>query len=177
MEGEAPATEDEATLRTLFARLLRGNSGSIWLDLARTLGPVLIVSAIVIFVALHFVRPAPPNNLTIASGAPGSRFNLAAEQYKKILAHNGITLKIITTEGSLDNLNRLLAVPSGVDIALVQSGTLDAGDTGDLISLGSMFYVPLTIFYRSPTALERLSQLRGQRIAIGPPGSGTGRVG
>jgi TRAP-type uncharacterized transport system substrate-binding protein len=36
-----------------------------------------------------------------------------------------------------------------------------------------MFYVPLTIFYRSPVPLQRLSQLRGQRIAIGPPGSGT----
>ena len=36
-----------------------------------------------------------------------------------------------------------------------------------------MFYVPLTIFYRRPTVLERLSQLRGLRIAIGPPGSGT----
>jgi TRAP-type uncharacterized transport system substrate-binding protein len=173
MEGDAPATEDKDSLRTLFARLLHGNSKSAWFDLARSLGAVLIVSAIVIFVALHFVRPAPPTNLTIASGAPGSRFNLAAEQYKKILAHNGIALKVITTEGSLDNLNRLLAAHSGVDIALVQSGMLDAGDPRDLISLGSMFYVPLTIFYRSPTALERLSQLRGQRIAIGPPGSGT----
>src|SRR5580704_10588983 len=99
MEGDAPTAEDKATLRSLFARLLRGNSSSTCFDLARTLGPALIVSAIVILVALHFVRPAPPNNLTIASGAPGSRFNLAAEQYKKILAHNGITLKIITTEG------------------------------------------------------------------------------
>jgi TRAP-type uncharacterized transport system substrate-binding protein len=96
-----------------------------------------------------------------------------AQGYQKILARDGITLKILTTEGSLDNLHRLLAAHTRVDIALVQSGISDAGDTGDLISLGSVFYVPLTIFYRSPMALERLSQLRGQRIAIGPPGSGT----
>jgi TRAP-type uncharacterized transport system substrate-binding protein len=121
---------------------------------------------------LHFVRPAPPKTLTIASGAPGSKFNLVAQQYRKILAHNGITLKILVTEGSLDNLNRLLAANSP-DIALVQSGVSGGGDTGDLISLGSVFYVPLTIFYRSPAALQRLSQLRGQRIAIGLPGSGT----
>jgi TRAP-type uncharacterized transport system substrate-binding protein len=173
MEGNTPATEDKSKLRIFLARLRSGNSRSIWLDLVQTVGPVLIVGAIVIFLALRFVRPAPPDSLTIASGAPGSRFNLVAQQYQKILAHNGIALKIVTTEGSLDNLNRLLAAHDGVDIALVQSGTLGAGDTGDLVSLGSMFYVPLTIFYRSPTPLERLSQLQGERIAIGPPGSGT----
>jgi hypothetical protein len=40
------------------------------------------------------------------------------------------------------------------------------------VSLGSVSYEPLSIFYRSPKPIERLSQLRGQRIAIGPEGSG-----
>jgi TRAP-type uncharacterized transport system substrate-binding protein len=136
-------------------------------------GPVLILSAIAVVAALHFVRPAPPNTLTIASAAPGSKFYLTAQKYQKILARNGIKLKIVATEGSLDNLNRLLAAHTPVDIALVQSGISGTGDTGDLVSLGSVFYVPLTIFYRSPVPLQRLSQLRGRRIAIGPPGSGT----
>jgi TRAP-type uncharacterized transport system substrate-binding protein len=173
MEAGAPETEDRSRLGRLLARLLPGNTGSFWLDLAQTLGPVLIVVAIVIATALHFVRPAPPSVLTIASGAPDSRFNLVAKQYQKILARNGIKLKIITTEGSADNLHRMLAANTPVDIALVQSGISDAGGSGDLISLGSVFYVPLTIFYRSPAPLERLSQLTGKRIAIGPSGSGT----
>ena len=176
MGEDTPGTEGGSKLKAFLLRLLPRNSTNFWLDLARSLGPVLIVSAIAIFAALHFVRPAPPSTLTIASGAPGSRFNLVAQGYQKILARNRITLKIVTTEGSLDNLHRLLAAHNRVDIALVQSGISDAGDAGDagdLISLGSVFYVPLTIFYRSPTALERLSQLRDQRIAIGPPGSGT----
>jgi TRAP-type uncharacterized transport system substrate-binding protein len=173
MEGDDPAAEGRSPLKAFMARLLPGNSRIFWVDLAQSLGPVILVGAIAIVAALHFVRPAPPSSLTIASGAPGSRFNLVAQQYQKILAHNGIALKIVTTEGSLDNLNRLSAEHAGVDIALVQSGVSSGGDAGDLISLGSMFYVPLTIFYRSSTPLERLSQLRGQRIAIGPPGSGT----
>jgi TRAP-type uncharacterized transport system substrate-binding protein len=157
----------------MFARLMPRNTRSFWFDIAQTLGPALVGLAIVVFAAVHFVRPAPPNTLTIASGASGSRFNLVAQQYQKILARNGIQLKIVTTEGSSDNLNRMLAANTAVDIALVQSGLLDARDSGDLISLGSVFYVPLTIFYRSPSSLERLSQMAGQRIAIGPPGSGT----
>jgi TRAP-type uncharacterized transport system substrate-binding protein len=173
MSEDIPATEENSRYEAFFRRLLPKNSSVFWLDFAQTLGPLLLFSAIAIFVALHFLRPAPPTHLTIASGRPGTKFNLVAQQYQKILAHNGITLKVIATEGSSDNLDRLLAAHTNVDIALVQSGTAGAENAGDLVSLGSVFYVPLTIFYRSPAPLERLSQLRGHRIAIGPPGSGT----
>jgi TRAP-type uncharacterized transport system substrate-binding protein len=144
-----------------------------WKDVAETLGPILLVTAIAILVALHYVRPAPPHTLTMSSGPKGSNFEAIAERYQKILARNGIKLKIIESEGSLDNLNRLSDAKSGVDITMVQSGILGTGDSSDLVSLGSIFYQPLTIFYRSPKALLRLSELRSQRIAIGPDGSGT----
>lgn len=168
MAQEGEAQDDEPSPR--------GLSAISWPDAARTILPLLLVSAVVIAVALHFVRPAPPRTLTIASGTAGSRFDTVALQYQKILARSGIKLNVVTTEGSLDNLNRLLEPRSGVDIALIQSGSADAGDARDtsgLVSLGSVFYVPLTIFYRSPKPLERLSELRGHRIAIGEPGSGT----
>jgi TRAP-type uncharacterized transport system substrate-binding protein len=144
-----------------------------WRDLAETLGPILLVSAAAILLALHYVRPAPPESLTMSSGPVGSSFETIAEQYQKILAHNGIKLKIINSEGSLDNLNRLADARSGVDIALVQSGITASSDTSLMVSLGSMFYQPLTIFYRSAKPLLRLSELRSERIAIGPEGSGT----
>jgi TRAP-type uncharacterized transport system substrate-binding protein len=143
-----------------------------WWELAQTLGPILIVSVAAILLALHFVRPAPPHTLTIASGPKGSTFATVAGRYRRILARNGIDLEIVESGGSADNLRRLLDPHSGVDIALVQSGLPADGDS-DLVSLGSLFYEPLTIFYRSPKPLLRLSQLRSQRIAIGPEGSGT----
>ena len=144
-----------------------------WKDLLQTLVPVLIVSAAVILIALHFVRPAPPSTLTMSAGPAGSTFHTVAEQYQKILARNGIELKILTSEGSLDNLNRLTDADSGVDVALVQAGVTGEGDTSDLVSLGSMFYQPLIIFYSGRQPLHRLSELDGRRIAIGVEGSGT----
>ena len=175
MQGDTPAITGMSKIKAVLDRLLFGNPKVVWVALAQTVAPVLIVSAIVIFAGWHFVRSAPPSKLTIAGGPAGSRFNMVAHQYQKILAQNGVTLDIVPTKGSLDDLNRLLSAHSGVDIALVQSGIASAAEieTSNLKSLGSMFYVPLIIFYRSPTALERLSQLRGFRIAIGPPGSGT----
>jgi hypothetical protein len=44
---------------------------------------------------------------------------------------------------------------------------------GHLVSLGSLFFEPLWIFYRSDLAMERTSNMKGLRIAVGEEGSGT----
>jgi TRAP transporter TAXI family solute receptor len=150
-----------------------------WWDLAHTLGPILLASAAAIWLALHFVRPAPPHTLTMSSGPKGSSFQRFAERYRAILAENDIDLKIIPSAGSLQNLQRLSEPNSHFDIAFVQAGITTAAparsgrNSSDLVSLGSMFYQPLTIFYRARRPIARLSQLRGKRIAIGKEGSGT----
>ena len=150
-----------------------------WSDLAHTLGPILLASAAAIWLALHFVRPLPPSTLVMSGGPKGSSFQTFAERYRAILAESGITLKIIPSAGSLQNLDRLSEPHSHVDVALVQAGITETGtakqgvDTGNLVSLGSMFYQPLTVFYRARRRISRLSQLAGERIAIGKEGSGT----
>src|SRR5664279_3405246 len=58
---------------------------------------------------LWIVLSAPPRTITITSGPPGSTFERHAENYRKELATHGITLKILPSGGSLDNLQRLQA--------------------------------------------------------------------
>jgi len=70
-------------------------------------------------------------------------------------------------------LKRVLDPNSKVDIAFVQGGLAGELDIDGLMSLGSLFYEPLWVFYRNPSPILRLSELRGRRIAIGPEGSGT----
>jgi TRAP-type uncharacterized transport system substrate-binding protein len=142
-------------------------------DIALTWGPVLLICAAAILVALHLVRPAPPHILTMSGGPAGSNFEAIARQYRTILARSGVKLEIVGSAGSLDNLNRLADARSGVDIAFVQAGISATGDVSDIVSLGSVSYQPLTIFYRSPKPLLRLSELQSQRIAVGADGSGT----
>jgi TRAP-type uncharacterized transport system substrate-binding protein len=154
--------------------VLPSKSGNVsWWAFVQTVGPVVLVCVALVWAAVHFVQSAPPHTLTISSGPQGSSFEAIAERYKKILARNGIQLKILPSEGSIDNLNRMSDPKSHVDIALVQSGVTANTDNDDLESLGGMFYQPLLIFYRSPKPLQRLSELASQRIAIGPEGSGT----
>ena len=152
-----------------------------WSDLAHTLGPILLASAAAIWLALHFVRPLPPRTLVMSGGPKGSSFENFAERYRAILAEEGVDLKIVPSAGSLQNLDRLSEphAHAHYDIALVQAGITETGtakqgvNTENLVSLGSMFYQPLTIFYRARRRISRLSQLAGERIAIGKEGSGT----
>jgi TRAP-type uncharacterized transport system substrate-binding protein len=144
-----------------------------WRDLATTVAPFLIAFVIAISITVHYLQPAPPTTLTVISGPDGSAFRRAADKYQKILARNEVTLKILPSSGSEDNLKRLLDPHSKVDIGFVQGGMAGATETSGLNSLGSLFYEPLYVFYRSPTPMKLLSELRGRRIAIGPEGSGT----
>ena len=86
-----------------------------------------------------------------------------------------VRLNVLESDGSEQNLQRLLDPKQHVDVALVQGGLADGLDTSSLMSLGSMFYVPVVVFYRG-TGVTRLSQLEGKRIAIGREGSGTRRL-
>ena len=46
----------------------------------------------------------------------------------------------------------------------------------DLESLGAMYYEPVWVFYRGGASMDRISQLKGKRLAIGPEGSGTRKL-
>jgi hypothetical protein len=144
-----------------------------WRDLAMTLGPFVLLVAVAFWFAYRFVRPAPPDTIVITSGPAASVFQVTSERYRKILAREGVTLQILPSQGSLENIKRLSDPNFRVDIGFVQGGLSDLGDPSDLMSLGSVFYEPVLVFYRSPRPLSRLSELHGMRIAIGREGSGT----
>ena len=142
-----------------------------WRDLAVTFGPILLVSIAAIWLAVRLIQPAPPSTLTISAGPKGSTFWNAAEQYRAILARNGIKVNVLESQGSAQNLQRLSDPHANVDVGFVQDGTASKAPDS-LVSLGSVAYVPLAVFYRG-AAVTKLSQFAGQRLAIGAEGSGT----
>jgi hypothetical protein len=163
----------ESRRRIARIRIPASISRISWRDLAASLGPVVLISAAAIGVALYFVRPAPPSTITITSGPDGSSFRRFADQYAKILEKNGIHLKVLPSRGALENLQRLKDPDTEVDVGFVQGGLAAAEEADEgLASLGSVFYEPVAVFYRGARPIERLSELKGRRIAIGPEGSG-----
>jgi hypothetical protein len=143
-----------------------------WRDLAVVGAPTLLIVVAAFAIAGHFVRPAPPTHLVMTTGTEGSAFRIYAERYRKILARNGITLEILSSNGSVENLKRLSDPKQGVDVGFVQGGLPQELRSDELVSLGSVFYEPLFVLYRNAAPIDRLSQLAGKRLAIGREGSG-----
>ena len=144
-----------------------------WRDLAVIVLPVLLFIALVAWVAFRYVRPAPLDTIVISSGPDGSSFRTTADKYRKIIERSGVKVKILASQGGLDNLQKLANPATNVDVGFVQGGLTDGLNIEGLKSLGSLFTQPLIIFYRGGRRIDQLSQLRAKRLAIGLEGSGT----
>jgi TRAP-type uncharacterized transport system substrate-binding protein len=143
---------------------------SRWAAIAAVVG----IAGILLFAVFWFFRLAPPRSITITTGPEGSMSQINAQKYRKILwERNRVELKILPSEGSAENLKRLNDESMAVDIGFVQSGVTNDVKSGNIMSLGSVTYQPLLVFYRANQPVTLLSQLKGKRLAIGPVGSGT----
>jgi len=135
--------------------------------------PAVVIAILAFVFATYFVDPFPPRRISIGCGPPeGANFSYA-QAYQKILSREGITLELINTAGSAENLKLLDAASGGVDIAFVQGSMKSVVQNTDLVSLGSLFFDPLWIFHRSDLVLQRIPALKGLRLAVGAEGSGT----
>lgn len=123
--------------------------------------------------AFQFVQPAPPKELTLATGSPTGAYHAFGLAMQKLLADNNIELTLQTTAGSAENA--ALLAEGKVDIALMQGGTaVDKLPRGEqLRALASLYYEPLWIFHRLDPAPDQLTELDGLRVNRGIPGSGT----
>jgi TRAP transporter TAXI family solute receptor len=140
---------------------------------AAVLTAIITIFAVLVLGIFLFFYLAPPTTITVTSGPEGSTFRRTAERYAKILQRNGVRLKILPSEGSVDNIKRLADPSAKVDVGFVQGGVTQGIKIDKLVSLGSISYQPLLVFYRSGSTIELLSQLIGKRVAVGEVGSGT----
>jgi hypothetical protein len=135
---------------------------------------VLIFTGLVaLLIVFLFIQSTPPRTIVMTSGDDNSIFRKVADKYKKALARNGVNLIILPSEGSVENLARLSNPKYRVDVGFVQSGLVKNRPIENLVSLGSVSYVPLFVFYKNDQPVDILSQFKGKRLAIGPEGSGT----
>ncbi|MDR2240215.1 MAG: ABC transporter substrate-binding protein [Zoogloeaceae bacterium] len=162
-------------LRDLKLRQLKLRDISLR-DLLVVVLPALLLLIGGFWLAAQFIQPAPPGYVYISSGMPGDSYEVYVERYRQVLARNGIELRERNSAGAAENLSRLLDENDDTEVAFVQSGLADGVDVSTLYSLGHLGYEPLWVFYRADHELDRLTQLKGKRIAIGIEGSGTRKL-
>ena len=95
---------------------------------------------------------------------------------------DNVKIRNIATRGSVDNVALIAARQA--DYAIVQSNVAALAFAGDLApanagavtslrALGSLFPEPLHIVVSAASDIRTVAALRGKRVGIGPPGSGT----
>ncbi len=136
---------------------------------------ILAIVAVVLFlswVCYRFLQPFPPRTLTMATGMEGGSYGTFGELYRQVLARDGIRVVLRPTSGAVENLRLLEDKRQRVEAGFIQ-GTVGAiEEQSNLVSLGSLAYTPLWVFYRGQDTYDDLMQLKGKRITIGPEGSG-----
>lgn len=132
---------------------------------------VLIVG-IGLAVFLHEIRPFPPRTITIATGQPNSTYEDIADWYEAYFAEHGIKLIRKQSDGAVENVETLAA--GGVDVAFSQGG-IPVPKDANIVSLGSIQYEPLWLFYRGPEfhGPDPLEFLQKKRLSVGAEKSGT----
>ncbi|MCG6874854.1 MAG: TAXI family TRAP transporter solute-binding subunit [Betaproteobacteria bacterium] len=145
-------------------------------ELAAVVLPVTLAVAVAFWITFKFVEPAPPRVVVMSTGGEGGAYQAYGLRYQAILAKDGVTLELRPSSGAVENVARLRDPESDVSVAFVQGGVAKAADPPVLETLGSVYYEPLWVFYRGRAEIDKVNELEGKRIAVGPEGSGTRKL-
>ncbi len=150
-------------------------AGMFHFNAHRLLVPLAVVVIVVgiISLILSYLFPSPPSTITMATAFKGASFDYYGHLYKERFARAKVNLQLRETNGAIENLALLKDDKSGVQAAFITGGVSDAEHSPGLLSLGTIDYLTVWIFYVSAEPIEQLAQLKGKRIALGPVGSGT----
>ena len=157
-------------------------------ELLITAGPFIVLAVVLLAGAYYLLKPAPPKRVVLATGSEQGAYEAFGKRYQEELKRFGIEVVLRPSAGSRENLRLLQDRKQDVQIAFVQGGSTEtlrgnaegAEEKLPVMSLGSMFYEPVWLFYRAEAAkkvnrdgvLTDVTQLQGMRVNVGARGSG-----
>ena len=155
-------------------------------DMVVTAGPFVLLAIALLAGAYWILQPAPPKRVVLATGVAQGAYAEFGARYAAFLRQHGITVELRASQGAAENLALLRDEDSGVEIAFTQGGadarrrSTDEPAEDALVSLGSVFFEPVWLFYRQASAertvkqpsIDRLTDVAGWTLNVGAPGSG-----
>lgn len=134
--------------------------------------PILLLIIASFYFTSKFIQPSVKKEITIATGSIDGEYYKTALQYKELLEKQKVKVNIVTSNGSLENIE--LLNEKKVDIAFVQNGIEIVKNENNLQAIASVYYEPLWIFYKNEDyKINYIIQLISKKISIGNEGSGT----
>ncbi|MDO9403433.1 MAG: TAXI family TRAP transporter solute-binding subunit [Polaromonas sp.] len=148
----------------------------LWIQL-----PLVLAAALTATALWMKFYPLPPTELTITTASTSGSYYRHALRYAELFAAHGVTLHVMPSAGSQQNLDRLRTPAQTADLAFIQGGfgylgsTFEGRDRSRVQTLANVNIEPLWLFARQ-REIDTLHQLQGLRVAIGPEGSGSRRL-
>lgn len=142
-----------------------------FVEFIKVWGLLILIIVVGFVITYQYVGAPPPKAIRIATGAKNGAYYAFAQEYARLLASDDISLEVVSTAGSVENLD--LLKKGQVSLALVQGGSATNEDKERLQALGSLFLEPVWVFVRKEKSIKRFSDLKSKRVAIGAAGSGT----
>ena len=87
--------------------------------------PIVLITIALVAFTWWWLKPTPPTHVVLATGPEQSAYDGFGQRYAEALKRHGITVELVRTEGSADNLDRLRE--GTVELGFVQGGTADLG--------------------------------------------------
>jgi hypothetical protein len=128
--------------------------------------------ALIAVVAWHFWSQSLRSTIVIEAGPKGGFFDTTANLLQEELKQYDIGSKIIHREDTLKIIEDVNDKKSSVDIGFMAQ---DPGNRPypDVTAVGTVALEPLFIFYLASLDVKNLQDLKGLRLAVSPPASGT----
>ena len=134
--------------------------------------PILLLVVASFYLTSKFIEPSSKKEITIATGSIDGEYYNTALKYKEILEKQKVKVNILTSNGSMENIQ--LLNDKKADIAFVQNGIDSLKKQTEIKVIASIYYEPLWIFYKNDEyKMDYLVQLITKRVSLGREKSGT----
>jgi uncharacterized protein len=134
--------------------------------------PILFLVVASFYLTSKFIEPSSKKEITIATGSIDGEYYNTALKYKEILEKQKVKVNILTSNGSMENIQ--LLNDNKADIAFVQNGIDSLKKQTEIKAIASIYYEPLWIFYKNDEyKMDYLVQLITKRVSLGKEKSGT----
>ena len=134
--------------------------------------PILLLVVASFYLTSKFIEPSSKKEITIATGSIDGEYYNTALKYKEILEKQKVKVNILTSNGSMENIQ--LLNDKKADIAFVQNGIDSLKKQTEIKAIASIYYEPLWIFYKNDEyKMDYLVQLITKRVSLGREKSGT----
>lgn len=136
---------------------------------------LVFLALICLLLIVFFLAPFPDRSVNFLTAHTGSDWYRYAEKGSRYLESQGLKVDVWTTQGSVENLEKLSDPTSSANAGFVYGMNVIKKQRAEIQSLGSVDYQPVWIFYRKDKIgnIEDLHDLAKFRVALPPLPSGS----